>query len=411
MVNSRMAILLSLPLLAVPTAYSHAAGPKNPMIDYSDLVSQCERIDIRKLGHDDRLVCEAALKRKASKGRAALASSSAPTRTSIDSPGFGAVGPMVPAEAKPPPCSKQLFIRADPIDNYHYFLDCPANAAADAKGASISYTNNQLAHTQTATVNGRVSYLLVGGIVDLSPTLPAPPPFFVSAYGFAPFISANGTWDQPIKKTTNNALRGGGDFAFAVSSVNFPINLQYFYISPFHQTDFRGTARIDGGNFAWEPIVPELSLGASAYRFPHPYFGFFWQFRAEAEVIEVSNPGLTKLIKGDHEWLGETTRATLLLFPITLQHDWPDWLAGRFSVIGTTQNYYDVHTAAKANYHSLALQYKLGACKKPENPKPDDPDICAIQGSSALSFEYTWGMDKETLVKVNQYMVKLSYAY
>jgi hypothetical protein len=62
-----------------------------------------------------------------------------------------------------------LFVRADPLDNFHYLIvpvngpsssaDAKGDSASMAKGASISYADNRQAGTQTATVNGRVSYL------------------------------------------------------------------------------------------------------------------------------------------------------------------------------------------------------------------------------------------------------------
>ena len=58
---------------------------------------------------------------------------------------------------------KRLFVRADPLDNFYYDLDPTLKAdTAAAKGATASYTNDRLAGTQSATVNGRLSYVVFG---------------------------------------------------------------------------------------------------------------------------------------------------------------------------------------------------------------------------------------------------------
>jgi hypothetical protein len=47
------------------------------------------------------------------------------------------------------PDQKALFVRADPLDNFHYLVD--PSTAADAKGASVSYTDNRVTGTQNVT--------------------------------------------------------------------------------------------------------------------------------------------------------------------------------------------------------------------------------------------------------------------
>jgi hypothetical protein len=310
------------------------------------------------------------------------------------------------------PCDlKRLFVRADPLDNFHYALDPsnPDGSVADAKGATISYTNDKVAATQKATVNGRVSYVLFG-----QKCLPTPDPlpiFWENAFAIAPFVSGNGTWNEPLPKntsTSNSALKTGADLAFSVSSTNpFVPNLQYFYISPYYQTDFRGLANIQGVDLAWEPIIPQIALGGNLN---NPLLGFFWNFRGEVEFTEVYERGLTNLARGAHEWVGGTTRANFQLFPIYPGSDW-DWIAGRITLIGTAENYYDARNATWANYYSAVLQYKLGECKKPDPLKPGELNLCKIQGQSSISFEYDWGTEKDTNVYTKQYLIKLGFAY
>jgi hypothetical protein len=168
---------------------------------------------------------------------------------------------------------------------------------SQAKGLSISYTDNINADTQTAVINGRVSYLLFGETCE---GLLGEP--YVSGFGFAPFASSNGTWNEPLTakatgttsagktititttKTSNSALRGGADFQLTLETEFALIQRNYFYVSPFYQTDYRGLAQIDGVTLAWEPAAPLLLLGSGA---SNDYFQFFWQFRAEAELTDV----------------------------------------------------------------------------------------------------------------------------
>ncbi len=59
--------------------------------------------------------------------------------------------------------------------------------------------------------------------------------------------------------------------------------------------------------------------------------------------------------------------------------------------------------------------YKIGPGKS-KNGK-SEPQLaakafaCQVQGSSSISFERDWGTDKDTMAKVNQYLIKFSYAY
>jgi hypothetical protein len=320
----------------------------------------------------------------------------------------------------PPWCvanTQGLFIRADPLDNFHYLVD-PANpgatdsstsSAGSATGASINYTNDRVAGTQTATVNGRVSYLVFGQTPCDAPNTREP---FIYGFALAPFVSSSGTWNEPLKTTSNSSLQVGADLQLAVSTANlWPIlDFNYFYASPYHQTDLRDLANINGVLFAWEPVSYQAFMDA-APKNNNPYFSFFWQLRAEAEILNVQNPGLTKLARGDHDWLGESVRANLGLFPENDVIPWPDFIAGRLSVIGTAQNFYDTQAKKTANYYTAQLQYKLGPCKNQPATPTANANACAIQGSSAISLEYDEGTNKDTLVFAKQYLIKYSYAY
>ena len=328
-----------------------------------------------------------------------------PTPSPHDNP---PIPPLVPVNTDQCISDPQgLFVRADPLDNINYLVTPQDSKSAAAKGLDVGYTNNRIASTQTATINGRVGYLLFGALCEHA----EPTSVYLRGFGLAPFVSANGTWNEPLTKNSTSALKGGLDFQLAFATPYFPIREHFFYVSPYHQTDFRGLARIEGVTLAWEPVSHEFALDSGTPFLAElvPYLLFFWQLRPELDLTEVYDPGLTNLVKGSHAWLGTNVRANLALFPLNPHIDWPELIGGRFSFIGTAQNFYDSKTRTTANYYSAVVQYKLGACKRGNDPKDVNP--CAIQGSSSISFEYDWGTNRDTLVNTNQYLVKLGFAY
>jgi hypothetical protein len=149
----------------------------------------------------------------------------------------------------PPWCvanTQGLFVRADPLDNFHYLVDptqpsssdASSSSAGSATGASINYTNNLMAGTQTATINGRVSYLLFGETPCDAPNTREP---FIYGFGLAPFVSSNGTWNEPIKATSNSSLQTGADFQVAISTAWPLLDFNYFYASPYSVDSVRST--------------------------------------------------------------------------------------------------------------------------------------------------------------------------
>jgi|ERR1700733_2553394 len=338
---------------------------------------------------------------------------------------------------------------------------------AVAKGLGVSFTDNYQAKTQATSIDGRVSYLLFGaqqcenGSVQATNAAGQPIQVggnpmapFIEGFGFAPFVGSNGSWNEPITSTTTSAaisgkktvagttttrssngittttviptkngqittvtkkyalsnLTFGADFQLYFSTLDLPAQLNFFYVSPYYQTDYLGAAKIGGVNVAWEPVVRHLLNDG----FINPNFYFYTGFRAEADFSHVSDPGLTLLTQGQHEWIGETFRPNLTLFPLVDAPDSDDWFTtwvrGRLSLIGTQAFFWDAATGQTAPSYQALLQYKLGACKV-DVTKPNLGSPCTISGSSAISFEYDWGRDRNTNIKQNQFLVKLSYSY
>ncbi len=297
--------------------------------------------------------------------------------------------------------TKKVYIRADALDNFMYQA---TPAASDAKGASISYTNDQLGQKQAATVTGMVSYVLGNPCLE---TPPGNSPF-LSGYVVAPWIYANGTWNEPAKKGDTSVAKVGTTVQWEISRT--PIVDQFYAsVSPYYLTDFQGLARAGGVALYFEPSQIDWHLGSTIVT--NDYIGWFWQFRAEADFRNVQETGLTNLVKGNYEWLGATTRLNVFLFPITT--DVPPFLQDRISLIGTIQYYWDARSGIDVRNYTAQVKYKLAPCKVPDKTSGANKvsSDCTISGSSSISLEYDNGTDKDTLVSTKKYLVKLDYAY
>jgi len=293
----------------------------------------------------------------------------------------------VPVAPKPPPndaCNPQrFFIRSDSLDNYLYGI----TPASKAKGASISYTDDLQKSLQTLTINGMMSYVVAR---DLCPPTPGNDVPFISAYSIAPFINAQGNLTEPQAKTERSALKYGAEAQLELSQFIFP--RQVFTVAPYYQTDFRGIARVDGVSSYWDVYDPNLHLGGYISTPLEPYLGWFLQLRGETDIRQVSNPGLTSLTKSEYAWTGGTARLNLFFFPLATNI--PEFLRNRFSFIATVGVFHDAYSGQNIQKYTAALAYKI-----------------TTDGSSSISLEYDKGTDKDTLTVLNQYLVKLTYAY
>jgi len=108
-----------------------------------------------------------------------------------------------PLDRLPDPCAQRLFVRADRLDNFFYAVNA---GYGNAKGASVSYTNDRIAKTQAVTIGGIVSYVLTNTACIDDPVPSAP---YVSGFALAPWVSANGTLNEPFKPTEKSALKTG----------------------------------------------------------------------------------------------------------------------------------------------------------------------------------------------------------
>ncbi len=93
---------------------------------------------------------------------------------------------------------QNLYIRSDPLDAFSYPFPL---AKLDGKGASLSYTANEIAKTQTFTTSAFLSYVLMRS--DLAPDM---------SFAIAPFLYASGTAANPQNvRSERNALQFGID--------------------------------------------------------------------------------------------------------------------------------------------------------------------------------------------------------
>jgi hypothetical protein len=280
---------------------------------------------------------------------------------------------------------QRLFVRADSLDNFLY----AAPTAANAQGASVTYTDDTVAKSRTLAISGQVSYVLFH---DLCPETPKQYIPFISAWAVVPFVAADGNLISPRAKSEHSSTKVGVETQFELSRSfglfgDFPLR-QVFTLSPYYQTDFRGDARAYGFNGYWDAFDLRYNLGG--YLKTNPYLGWFVQLRGEADIRQVDIPGVTGLSKASYDWAGGTARLTMVFLPFA---DVPDWLQNRFSFIATAKYFHDFRSGMDVSLYQGTLKYKL-------NP----------EGYSSIGFEYTNGTSKETLVYAQKYMIKFLYA-
>jgi hypothetical protein len=293
-----------------------------------------------------------------------------------------------PAKVIPDVCdpTQSLYIRRDRLDNFMYGI-VPRSAA---KGASLSYTNDQLADQQSGVIDGSISYVIARDPCRDRPNSVGIFGSYLSGFAIAPWIEGHGKLTTG-RRGEQSSLLAGVDLQGEIFSGGL-FNLQYFTASPYVQTDYRGLARAAGITAFWEPYQLDWRLGGNYQRFSDD-FDWFWQLRAEVDVKHVDDVGLTNLTEGRYAWIGGTARLHLFPFPATSSFA-PTFLLDRIHLTGTAKWYWDAYSGRTIRRYSAEAAYNLEE-----------------DGSSSLSFEYAYGTEKETLERVNQYLLRLNYKY
>jgi len=296
-----------------------------------------------------------------------------------------------PAPAKPAvkkdKCeeAQRLFIRKDNLDSWFYGV-----ATTDkAVGASIAFTDNRISNARTAQIDGFAAYVLGRDPCDGKSTVTEYEHMTYSGYVFAPWTSAHGNLNSANAKSERSNWKNGIDAQVEFAGGLF--DTQYFTITPYHQTDFRGIAEIYGLNAHWDATRLEWRLGGNESKFSD-VIDWYWQLRLEADLRNVKDPGLTSLARGDYAWLGGTLRWYAFLFPGA--QFVPPELRDRVKFVGTFYYFRDVNSSKIVSRTTAELVYNIA------------PD-----GSTSVSLQYDKGTDKDTLTDIHQYVVKLNYKY
>jgi hypothetical protein len=290
----------------------------------------------------------------------------------------------VPDECKQP---QEIFVRRDRMDSFLYGI----TARSKAQGASISFTGDEANNVRTAKINGMIAVLPKGW---RQPCLERPPGYtiddaYLSAFAVAPWVSAQGTINDPVKKSEKSALSGGFDAQWTIFGGLF--NLQAFKVSPYYQTDFRGVARSEGAAATWEPWQYAVRLGGSPTLLS-PNFDWYWRVQAEADARRVDKVGFTDLSIGRYAWVGGTVQIYGFFFPTSLVV--PEFLQNRLNAVLTYQGYWDAYSSQSISRYSAELAYNITS-----------------NGDASISFGYERGTNKDTMTWLNQYVVRLNYKY
>jgi len=143
-------------------------------------------------------------------------------------------------------------------------------------------------------------------------------------------------------------------------------------------------------NAYWDLYDANLHLGG--YVSSNPVLDWYVQLRGEADMRDVNAVGVTNLNKTRYRGVGGTARAMFFLFPSDMNV--APALRNRISFIGEASWFNDLRTGAQIHKYVATAKYNISE-----------------QGNSSIQLEYTKGTDKETLVYLDQILVKLTYAY
>ncbi len=321
-------------------------------------------------------------------------------------------GPAIappPAQTAPEAASQKcketqtLFLRQSRTDVFSFLIPC---GPSDVPGTSGSYTNNALAPSQNLTLQALAGYTLARGVNSDGTFL----------YSMTPSVYFNGTLAEPFKPTETNAVRAAFDSAFLFSTPAFIFRTQTIDIAPYYQTDFRGTARIEGLDAVWEPYNLDILLGGRYDEQARRLIGFYWRLQGEADINRVETAGRTDFLsETDHAFLGGTLQARTIFFQNVPEVG--EALCGRIYSSGTAQYFADVETGRTISNYTAEVGYYLSSgvapywrfCVPRTNGEAPVPSASAT--SSSISFVYNDGTDKTTMAYQRQYKVQLNFRY
>jgi hypothetical protein len=208
----------------------------------------------------------------------------------------------------------------------------------------------------------------------------------------------------------------GVDLMFAHQDTFLGTDVQYLIVSPYLQSDMYFYGRSRGLSIAAEAVQSNWYLGAPNGP-NNGYINGYGALRPEATFLDVDIPGETNLTRRGYEWFGGTARAYVYLFPSCPSNSAascttlvPSLLRDRISLIGTAQYFWDPDISRSVRYYTAQIQYNISGDTTSGTPingsVPTRP-----QPTAAVLFEYDYGTDRDMLVNINRYLVKLNLKY
>lgn len=292
---------------------------------------------------------------------------------------------------------QRFYARQNNLDAFYYLypslpLPNPADttsfaSASKASGASFSWTENQLANTQAYNIQSYVGYVVARQLDLYAPPNSGSMPY-VSKWAIAPWAYANGILNAPEKPTDKSALQFGGEAQVEISRLG-PFAITDFRLAPYYQTDFRGQGDSQGFDLLIEPYNLDVLLGGADHSVLNGLAFFYWRVIGEMDVRHVNDPGLSNMLPNtQYAWMGGNLLLKTTLFPDSDNI----YIANRINLTMTAQGFDSV--AARSNLYNLIAEIAYNL----------DP-----AGNSSVSFQYSHGTDKSTLLFSDQYKVQLNF--
>jgi hypothetical protein len=288
-------------------------------------------------------------------------------------------------------CARQqgFYLRRNKLDISIYNASIDASAA---EGAAISYTGDRENDTDTAEVHAVAAWVFARNPCSPIGEPPIGRPY-VSGYAFAASVLGDGTLTAD-RTDEKSALKPGLDAQIEIA--NWPLfPLQALTATPYYQTDLRGEAQAYGFSASWQPYNLDWRLGGNYFRFSRP-FDFFYQVKLEADGLRVNNPGLTSLTADtDYLWIGGTATLRASLFNGLLGWDRLTWVTS-YTYFDDTNSSRDSSKNSSQNIHLFTTNLAYNFTES---------------GKTSISVEYQNGTNRDTLEKLNQYLVTLNVKY
>jgi hypothetical protein len=308
-----------------------------------------------------------------------------------------------------------VVLRQDQYDEVSYIVG--PNPGQVLQGASLSYTNDQIAKTQSAQIKGLLGVSALNGFTAAVGSCDSQPNYqsrshnaALAGYGFGGFLLADGTYSEPTTKSEKSALRAGlsADLLFCNSPL-FPY--QDFQFLPYVQTDFRGKAGMAGFDSIWEPTDINILLGGRSDVYASkPFAGYYVRLYGEANVFDVQNAGLTNFTsRTAYAFLGGTTEVRAVLFENN--PNVPDVLCGRISLIGTARYMWDAIAQKPTHLYGAEIDYNLFGQNFSTAKCKGGSGTVSNGATGSVALIYNNGTDLATFVNQNVYKAtfKLSY--